>query len=243
MDVIPGRRPVSEALRAGRPLVEVVIDRRRADKLADVVSAAEQAGVAVRRAGVDELDELTGGVVHQGVLARARQESGVGVADLDGDLVVVLDGITDPQNLGAIARAAEVAGAAGLVLPRRRSAHRSPAAEKTSAGALSWLPVVVVSNVALALSQLADAGYWSVGLDGDADASVWDSQLLDGRVALVIGAEGRGLSRLVSERVDELVSIPMRGHVHALNASTAAAVALFEVVRRRSGTASAQTDS
>lgn len=235
MHVIPGRRPVSEALRAGRPLVEVVVDRRRADKLAHVISAAEAAGVAVRRAGVDELDDLTGGVGHQGVVARARQDSGVGVTDLDGDLVVVLDGITDPHNLGAIARAAEVAGAAGLVLPRRRSVHRSPAAEKTSAGALSWLPVVVVSNVAMALGQLAEAGYWSVGLDGDATATVWDSHLLDGRVALVIGAEGRGLSRLVSERVDELVAIPMRGHVHALNASTAAAVALFEVVRRRSG--------
>jgi 23S rRNA (guanosine2251-2'-O)-methyltransferase len=232
--VIPGRRPVSEALRAGRPLVEVVVDRRRADKLSQVLGAAERAGVAVRRAGVDELDDMTGGVGHQGVVARARQDSGVGV---------VLDGITDPHNLGAIARAAEVAGAAGLVLPRRRSAHRSPAAEKTSAGALSWLPVVVVSNVAMALGQLADAGYWSVGLDGDATATVWDSQLLDGRVALVIGAEGRGLSRLVSERVDELVAIPMRGHVHALNASTAAAVALFEIVRRRSLAARGQTDS
>jgi 23S rRNA (guanosine2251-2'-O)-methyltransferase len=236
--VIPGRRPVSEALRAGRPLVEVVVDRKRADKLAHVIGAAEQAGVAVRRAGVDELDDLTGGVGHQGVVARARPQPAAGVADLDGDLVVVLDGITDPQNLGAIARAAEVAGAAGLVLPRRRSAHQSPAAEKTSAGALSWLPVVVVSNIAMALGQLAEAGYWSVGLDGAAAASVWESQLLDGRVALVIGAEGRGLSRLVSERVDELVAIPMRGHVHALNASTAAAVALFEVVRRRAASPS-----
>jgi 23S rRNA (guanosine2251-2'-O)-methyltransferase len=121
------------------------------------------------------------------------------------------------------------------VLPRRRTAHRSPAAEKASAGALSWLPVVVVSNIAQALAQLSSAGYWSVGLDGEASASLWDSQLLDERVALVIGAEGRGLSRLVAERVDELVAIPMRGQVRALNASTAAAVALFEVVRRRAG--------
>lgn len=234
MDVIPGRRPVAEALRAGRPLVEVVVDRRRVGKLTGIVDAAQGAGVAVRHAGGDELDDLTGGVTHQGVVARARQRPSSGVGDLDGDLVVVLDGVTDPQNLGAIARAAEVAGACGLVLPRRRSAHGSPAAEKSSAGALSWLPVVMVPNVATALGQLAAAGYWSVGLAGEAGTSLWRSHLLDGRVSLVIGAEGRGLSRLVAERVDQLVSIPMRGHVGALNASTAAAVALFEVVRRRS---------
>jgi 23S rRNA (guanosine2251-2'-O)-methyltransferase len=231
--IIPGRRPVSEALRAGRPLIDIVVDRKRADRLGPVLAAAGVAGVAVREAAVEELDELTGGVTHQGVVARARQQPGAGITDLHGDLVVVLDGITDPQNLGAIARAAEVAGAAGLVLPRRRSAHASPAAEKTSAGALSWLPVVVVSNVATALAQLSDAGYWSVGLDGSSTTTLWDCNLLDERVALVIGAEGRGLSRLVAERVDALVAIPMRGHVHALNASTAAAVALFEVVRRR----------
>ena len=235
MHVIPGRRAVGEALRAGRPLIEIVVDGTRVNRHSDALAAARAAGVSVRQARVDELNDLTEGVAHQGIAARAYHQSDVGIADLDGDLVVVLDGVTDPQNLGAVARAAEVAGAAGLVLPRRRTAHRSPAAEKASAGALSWLPVVVVSNVAQALAQLSNAGYWSVGLDGAARASLWESQLLDERVALVIGAEGRGLSRLVAERVDELVAIPMRGQVRALNASTAAAVALFEVVRRRTG--------
>jgi 23S rRNA (guanosine2251-2'-O)-methyltransferase len=230
---IPGRRPVAEALRAGRPLTEVVVDRRRAAKLDALLAQAGAAGVAVRTVPAAELDDLAGGVAHQGVAAMAAGAPSPGVADLTGDLVVVLDGITDPHNLGAIARAAEVAGACGLVLPRRRSAHRSPAAEKTSAGALSWLPVVVVPNVATGLGQLADAGFWSVGLDGAADATIWDSDLMDGRVAVVVGAEGSGLSRLVAERVDQRVAIPMRGHVGSLNASTAAAVALFEVVRRR----------
>jgi len=243
VDVIPGRRAVGEALRSGRPLREIVVDPRRAGRYGAELRAARAAGVAVRETSPDELDDLAGGVTHQGIVARARQQDGRSIADLDGDLVVVLDGITDPHNLGAIARAAEVAGACGLVLPRRRSAHRSPAAEKTSAGALSWLPVVVVSNVALALAQLSDAGYWSVGLDGAATTSVWDSHLLDGRVAIVIGAEGRGLSRLVAERVDELVAIPMRGRLHALNAGTAAAVALFEVVRRRTGRPDGQPGS
>ena len=232
MHAIPGRRPVDEALRAGRPLAEIVVDRQRADRLEPLLAAAARAGVPVRRAPVSDLDDLAGGVTHQGVVARAPAARGIGLPDLDGDLVVVLDGITDPHNLGAIARAAEVAGAAGLVLPRRRSAHLSPAAEKTAAGALSWLPVVTVPNVARALAELADAGFWSVGLDGAATMSLWESELLDGRVALVIGAEERGLSRLVAERVDQLVAIPMRGHVQSLNASTAAAVALFDVLRR-----------
>lgn len=233
MGVVPGRRPVAEALRAGRPLDEVVVDQRRAGRLSELLAQAAAAGVAVRTVSTAELDDLTAGVVHQGVAAVPAVVPSPGVADLVGDLVVVLDGITDPHNLGAVARAAEVAGACGLVLPRRRSAHASPAAEKTSAGALSWLPVVVVPNVATGLGQLADAGFWSVGLDGAAEATIWDSDLLDGRVAVVVGAEGSGLSRLVAERVDQLVAIPMRGRLDSLNASTAAAVALFEVVRRR----------
>lgn len=234
MHAIPGRRPVAEALRAGRPLAEVVIDQRRAGRLTALAEQAAAAGVPVRVVSTAELDELTAGVVHQGVAAVAADVPAPGIADLSGDLVVVLDGITDPHNLGAIARAAEVAGACGIVLPRRRSVHHSPAAEKTSAGALSWLPVVVVPNIATGLGQLADAGFWSVGLDGAARATIWDSNLLDGRVAVVVGAEGSGLSRLVAERVDQLVAIPMRGRLDSLNASTAAAVALFEVVRRRS---------
>lgn len=233
MHVIPGRRPVAEALRAGRRLVEIVVDRRRADRLSQLLAGAAAAGVRTRHATVAELDELTAGVTHQGVAAVAGASPAVGIRDLSGDLVVVLDGITDPHNLGAIARSAEIAGACGLVLPRRRSAHRSPAAEKTSAGALSWLPVAVVPNIASGLAQLAEAGFWSVGLDGGATATLWSSGLLDGRVAVVVGAEGGGLSRLVSERVDELIRIPMAGHVASLNASTAAAVVLFEVVRRR----------
>lgn len=233
MHAIPGRQPVAEALRARRPLSEILVDQRRADRLHGLLATAADAGVAVRAVPTGELDEATGGVTHQGIAALAVPTAPPPVSALTGDLVVVLDGITDPHNLGAIARAAEVAGACGLVLPRRRSAHHSPAAEKTSAGALSWLPVVVVPNIATGLRQLAGVGYWSVGLTGDADTTVWDSSLLDDRVALVIGAEGAGLSRLVAERVDQVVAIPMRGRIGSLNASTAAAVALFEVVRRR----------
>lgn len=233
--VVPGRRPVAEALRAGRRLHEVVVARDDRGDLGQLAAQARAAGIAVRTADRDRLDDLAAGVLHQGVVALAPD---FGYADLDvlaggGDLIVVLDGITDPHNLGAIARSAEAAGAAGLVLPKRRSAHVSAAAEKAAAGAFSWLRVALVPNLARALADLAELGYWSVGLTGEADEALWDSALLDGRVALVVGAEGRGLSRLVAERVDGRAAIPLVGQVDSLNASAAAAIALFEVRRRR----------
>lgn len=230
--MIPGRRPVAEALRAGRRLREVVVTDPSA--VADVVAAARDARVAVRTAHRAALDELAGGVRHQGVVAVAPPFPYVVLDEIgEPDLVVVLDGVTDPQNLGAIARSAEAAGAGALVLPKRRAAHVTPAAEKASAGAFSWLRVALVPNVVRALEDLATRGYWSVGLAGDAPEALWDSTLLDGRVVLVIGAEGAGLSRLVGERVDARLAIPLGGHVASLNASAAAAVALFEIARRR----------
>ena len=231
---IPGRGPGGEALRAARRLSEVVVEAGSNPDLARIADAARDAGVRVRRADRAELDQLSTGVLHQGVVALAERFDYRPLSDLSGgDLVVVLDGVTDPQNLGAIARSAEAAGASGLVVRERRSAHVTPAAEKAAAGAFSWLPVALVPNVVRALGELAEAGLWSVGLGGDAAVSVWDCALLDGRVALVIGAEGPGLSRLVRERVDTLVSIPMAGRMTSLNASAAAAVALFDVQRRR----------
>lgn len=230
---IPGRGPVAEALKAGRRLLEVVVDTRGGDELALLADVARGAAVTVRRADRAELDALAGGVLHQGVVAVESSFRYARLSDVEaGGLVVVLDGVTDPQNLGAIARSAEAAGATALVIRDRRGATVTPAAEKASAGALSWLPVVVVPNIVRALQDLADRGYWSVGLAGEAARSVWDANLLDGPVAVVIGAEGSGLSRLVAERVDLLVRIPMAGKVGSLNASAASAVAMFEVVRR-----------
>lgn len=232
---IPGRRPVAEALRARRHLAEIVIDERAGNDLRALADLAREAAVPVRTAPRTQLDLLAHGVIHQGIVAVQPHFpyvtiDGLGVTDL----VVVLDGVTDPQNLGAIARSAEAAGAGGLVLPRRRSATVGPAAEKAAAGAFGWLRVALVPNIASALADLADAGFWSVGLAaGRGSDTIWSSNLLTGRVALVIGAEGAGLSRLVVERVDGLATIPMAGKVESLNASAAAAVALFEVVRRR----------
>jgi 23S rRNA (guanosine2251-2'-O)-methyltransferase len=231
---IPGRRPVAEALRAGRGLREVVVAGERGE-LGDLAATARHQKVGVRTAAPGELDALAEGVVHQGVVALGDPPRDLPLLELaaTGDLLVMLDGITDPHNLGAIARTAEVAGAAGIILPKRRAAHVTPAAEKAAAGAFSWLGVAIVPNLVRALETLAGAGFWSVGLAGEAPASLWASNLLEGRVVVVIGAEGPGLSRLVGERVDGLVSIPMRGRLDSLNASVAAAIALFEVVRRR----------
>jgi 23S rRNA (guanosine2251-2'-O)-methyltransferase len=240
---IPGRRAVAEALRAGRGLHEVVLDQgvtggptrgqggRDLERLAE---AARSAGVPVRRADRGELDRLARGVVHQGVVAVAGAFQYLPLDDLaSAKLVVALDGITDPQNLGAIARSAELAGADGLVLRERRSAHVTPAAEKASAGALSWLRVVLVPNIARALGDLTAHGLWTVGLDAGGQSQLWSCPLLDERVTLVIGAEGTGLSRLVAEQVDACVAVPTRGRISSLNAAAAATIALFEVVRRR----------
>lgn len=233
---IPGRRAVAEALRAGRTVHEVVL-AEGAGELEAFGESARAAGVPVRLANRNEVDRLAQGVVHQGVVAVAPPFAYAPLEVLaDADLVVVLDGVTDPQNLGAIARSAELAGASGLVLRERRSAHVTPAVEKASAGALSWLPVVLVANIARALGDLAARGLWTVGLDAEGDTALWSCGLLDERLALVVGAEGTGLSRLVAERVDARVAVPTRGRIGSLNAAAAATVALFEVVRRRHNT-------
>jgi 23S rRNA (guanosine2251-2'-O)-methyltransferase len=238
---IPGRGPVAEALRAGRDLTEVVIDTRAGPELVALGDTAREAGIAVRRADRTELERLAAGVLHQGVVALTGGFEYRSLDELTAlDLVVVLDGITDPQNLGAIARSAEAAGADAIIVRERRGVHVTPAAEKASAGALSWIAVAVVGNITRTLGALADRGCWSVGLAGEAEQTLWDCGLLDGPVALVIGAEGAGLSRLVAERVDALVRIPMGGAMTSLNASAAAAVSVYEVRRRRHGATSSQ---
>ncbi|QBI19256.1 23S rRNA (guanosine(2251)-2'-O)-methyltransferase RlmB [Egibacter rhizosphaerae] len=231
--VVPGRRAVLEALGAGRALYEVLLVAERDDD--EVSEAAETAGVPLRVVERARLDEVAEGVAHQGVLARAPHFAYTALEDLDGEPCVVLDGVTDPQNLGAIARTAEAFGAAGLVLPKRRSASVTPAVERAAAGALSWLPVAKVPNLPRALAALSERNLWSVGLAGEAAESVWTTGLLDAPVAIVLGAEGRGLSRLVAERCDALAAIPLTGRVASLNVSAAAAAALCEVARRRAG--------
>lgn len=222
-----------EAVRAGRALQRVLLDRKGGQVLLDLGEQARAAGIEVRTTTRDELDAIAGEVRHQGVLAMADAFTFTPLEALLGaDLVVVLDGVTDARNLGAIARVAEQAGAGGMVIRDRRAAGPSPAAEKAAAGALSWLPVAQVTNITRALETLGGAGLWSVGLAGEGSTTIYEQPLMAERIALVIGEEGSGLSRLVAERVDALVSIPMGGRLDSLNASTAAAVATFEWRRR-----------
>lgn len=230
-----GPRAVGEALRAGRAVHRLRVSTR-ARGLAELVGAAEDAGVPVARVEPAALDEASGGVAHQGVIADADPPRRHDLAEVSAaQVLVVCDGITDPQNLGAIARTAEQAGAGGLVLPRKRSAPISAAVERAAAGALSWLPLVEVPGVPAALATLAEDGRWTVGLDGDAHETIYATPVLAERHALVVGAEGRGLARLARERCDVLAAIPTAGRLASLNVSAATAVALFEGRRRRLG--------
>ena len=239
--LVPGLHPVRELLRSGARVDEIVTarDEDSGAVLHDILRLARDAAIPVRQADGDEVDRLAGTSGHQGVLALAPPYAYRSLEELSAAapapaLLVALDGVTDPHNLGSIARTAEAAGAGGLVVPERRAAGVTPAGEKAAAGALAHLPVARVTNLVRALAQLSARGIWSVGLDGDAPTSLYDLELLVEPVVLVIGSEGRGLSRLVAERCDALAALPMRGRVGSLNASVAAGAALYETLRRRS---------
>lgn len=234
-----GRRPVLEALATGRAReVLVAAGRGSGGRLTEVLDAAGRAGVPVRRVPRERIEGRAGGAVHQGVAAEVAPRPALSEGDLEAGpwderaVVVVLDGVTDPQNVGAIARTAEASGAAALVARRRRGTGVTPAAMKASAGALLHLPVAEVHNIARAVGRLKRAGFWAIGLEADAGTAIDDASHPGGRVALVLGSEGEGLSRLVRESCDELVSIPLAGRVASLNVSAAAAVALFVYTRR-----------
>ena len=234
--MIYGIHPVLEALRAGR-VTSMRVSSRAADHVAAVIRRAEEQGIRVRRVQPADLDRETRGAAHQGVVADVRAAAPVTVEDLivqaaGVPLIVVLDGIEDPHNVGAILRTVDAAGAHGVVRQSRHAASLDGAAAKASAGAVSHVKIADVVNIARALATLKNAGIWTVGLAGDARAR-YDQIDYCLPTALVVGAEGSGLRRLVRERCDWLVAIPMRGHVPSVNVSVAAAIVLFEAVRQR----------
>jgi 23S rRNA (guanosine2251-2'-O)-methyltransferase len=238
--VIAGRRAVAEALRAGAvERVAVAHGARKTPGLRAVLEAAETAGVPVEDVERGALDVWASD--HQGVVAFATtpRRQGFGERDLttfafpDDPVVVVLDGIEDPQNLGAAVRAAEAAGASMVVSRTRRSAAVTEAAVRASSGALLHLPHARVANIPRALDRLRDRGFTVIGLDGAAGTSVFDAPAPDGPLALVLGSEGRGMSRLAKERCDGLVALPMRGRVGSLNAAAALAAVLWSYVLPR----------
>jgi 23S rRNA (guanosine2251-2'-O)-methyltransferase len=233
---IYGINPVFEALRAGR-VTALRVSRRTEDRLAEIVRLAERQGIPVRLATTDELDRFARKGAHQGVVADVRDAEQVSVEDLVSGaravpLIVVLDGVEDPHNVGAILRSVDAAGADGVVRQTRHAARLDGAAAKVSAGAVSHVRIAEVVNIARALESLKDAGVWTVGLAGDG-ATAYDSLDLTLPTAFVVGGEGTGLRRLVRERCDWVASIPMAGQVQSLNVSVAAGIALFEAARQR----------
>lgn len=210
---------------------------RTARGIEEIRGLASRRGVPVRDVPREKIDRLARTRSPQGVIALATGFAYAPLASLlEADapaLIVALDHVTDPQNVGAIARSAEAAGAHGLVIPDRRSAPVGPVVEKASAGALAHLPVAQVPNLARALTELKTHGLWIVALDAGGEGVIYDLPIASEPLCLVVGSESRGVSRLVRERADQLVRIPMSGRIESLNASAAAAVALFEIRRQR----------
>jgi 23S rRNA (guanosine2251-2'-O)-methyltransferase len=235
--LIYGINPVLEALRARR-VTGIRVSPRADERVAAAVRLAEEHGVTVRRVQAAELDRATRGARHQGVVADVDDAKATSVEDLVAQargvpLIVVLDSIEDPQNVGAILRTVDAAGADGVVRQSRHAAPLGGAAAKASAGAVAHVKIAEVVNIARALDALKEAGVWTVGLAGDATKRYQDIDFTL-PTALVVGAEGSGLRRLVRERCDWLASIPLQGHVQSLNVSVATGVALFEAIRQRS---------
>lgn len=244
--LIYGIHPVREVLRAGQALEEVLVSTTRADSgvMAEIVALADKAGVTVNYVAPQALERHALEQVHQGVVAFGPSINTFTIAQAleravkknRSPLFVALDQVTDPQNVGSIARSAEVFGADGIILPTRRSAPVTAVAEKAAAGAFAHLPLVAVGNMVAALGELAAAGVWSLGLAGEASVELAAHPLVGEPVVLVVGAEGRGLSPLVEKRVDGLVRLPMFGQVGSLNAAVAAAVGLYTLSQHvRSG--------
>jgi 23S rRNA (guanosine2251-2'-O)-methyltransferase len=236
--LIYGMNAVAEALKAGR-VVTMRAGRRSDRRLQQLLALAEEAGVPVRRVSDDELDRESGGSSHQGVVADVSERRMYELHDLIDEaharppaLIVVLDGIEDPHNFGAILRTCDAVNAHGVVRQTRHAAPLTGATSKASAGALAHVKIADVVNVARAVEDLKEAGVWTVGLAGDAPQT-YDKMDFSLPTALVLGAEGTGLRRLVRERCDMLAAIPMKGHIDSLNVSVAAGVVLFEALRQR----------
>lgn len=239
--IIEGRNAVAEALRAGTPIDKVFLLKGEVDlPLRQLANQARQQGAVLAEVDRHKLDAMSRTHAHQGIIAVAAVREYASVEDLlqaardrgEPPLLVVCDELSDPHNLGAVIRTAECAGAHGVIIPKRRSAGLTAVVAKTSAGAVSHLPVARVANLPALLKQLKKEGLWIFGAAADGPVSLYEADL-KGPAAIVIGSEGSGMSRLVAETCDVLVRIPMKGKLNSLNASAAAAILLYEAVRQR----------
>ena len=237
--VLAGRNPVLEALRSGREL-ECIYIQSGSPKgpVAAILNKAREQGIPVKEATREKLTQLSGIETHQGVAAICAAAAYAEMKDIyerageEPLFVVICDNIEDPHNLGAIIRTAEACGAHGVIIPKRRSAGLTAIVAKTSAGAVSYIPVARVPNIPALLKDLKKQGVWVFGTAADGNTTLYNADL-KGPAAIVIGSEGTGMTRLAAENCDFLVSIPMKGKISSLNASAAAAILLYEAVRQR----------
>lgn len=241
-NMLEGRNAVTEALSAGRTIDKLFVADGDTDRaLARICAMAKQAGAVVVPTDRRKLDYMSATGAHQGVIAMVAAHDYASIDDIlkkaqdagEPPLIVICDELSDPHNLGAIIRTAECAGAHGIIIPKRRSVGLTAVVGKASAGALEYMPVARVSNITAAIDTLKKAGVWVYGTAAGGDTTLYRADLKSA-AAIVIGNEGEGMSRLVSERCDFKVSIPMKGSISSLNASAAAAIMLYEAVRQRS---------
>lgn len=238
---VEGRNPVMEALRAGRPIEKILVAKgSREGAVRDILKIARERGIVVQEVDRRRLDSISQTGAHQGIIALTVPYAYVSVEDIlerarqagEPPFVVVLDCVEDPHNLGAIIRTAECCGVHGIIIPKRKAVGVTPTVVKASAGAVEYVSIARVTNVASTLEFLKEQGLWVVG--AEAEATPYNLQDMKGPIALVIGSEGKGLRRLVKEKCDYLVGIPMKGKINSLNASVAAGILMYEVLRQRS---------
>ena len=238
---IEGRNPVLEALRAGRPIHKIIVSRSAKGAVKEILALARAKNIPVQEVEPANIQNMSESKAPQGIIAVAAAKEYVDLSDLlffskakeEYPFFVILDGIEDPQNLGSIIRTAEVAGVHGIIIGKHRSAGLTETVGKVSAGALEYLPVARVTNIVQAIETLKEAGVWVVGADPEGESIFLAQERINGPVALVIGGEGKGISRLVKDNCDFLLALPMRGRIHSLNASAAAAVFIYETLRQR----------
>lgn len=238
-DLIIGRNPVTEAMKAGKPVNTIFVNPGSGGSIGMIIRMAKERDITVKETDERRLSAMCGGAVHQGVIAEGACAEYVSVEDIlavskkkgTEPFIIICDEIEDPHNLGAIIRTAEAAGADGIIIPKRRSASLNYTVGKTSAGAASWLPAARVTNLAAAVDKLKKAGVWIYGTD--ASGQDYTQTDMTGAAAIVIGSEGNGIGRLIKDKCDCLISLPMYGKITSLNASAAAAVFMYEAVRQR----------
>lgn len=239
-ELIIGCNPVMEALRSQREIDTLFVAKgERQGSIGKIIAMSRDAGVMIKETDLKKLDYMCGGANHQGVIARVAAHTYASLDDIfkkaeskgEPPFIIICDEIEDPHNLGAIIRTAECAGAHGVIIPKRRSATLNFTVSKTSAGALEYMPVARVSNLAAVIDELKERGVWIYGTDMDGE--VWCQTDLKGSMALIVGSEGKGMGRLIREKCDFVLSLPMVGKINSLNASVAAGIVMYEASRQR----------